>query len=150
MMRDVSFYKKILGIVILSATVFSSTGYTTETASIKIRDVLARPVNISGSNGAGYLTIENSSNKDDTLLRIESNISQAVEIHAMITRDTVMKMRKLESAYVPAQGELVFSRGGNHIMFVKLKDSLKKGDMFPIVLVFKHAGSITVTMRVEE
>jgi len=117
-------------------------------AELSVTDVWARPSAVVGGNGAGYFTVENKGGAADTLLRIEADVSKVAELHSMTMDGMVMKMRKMDSAPVPANGQLVFAPGGNHIMFIGLKAPLKDGDSFPVTFVFEHAGSIKATMKV--
>jgi periplasmic copper chaperone A len=61
----------------------------------------------------------------------------------------VMRMRELTSGLdIPANGEVVLSPGGYHVMFTGLKQSLKPGDSVKVSLTFEHAGTIAVEFAV--
>lgn len=122
---------------------------TASAGDLTVDNVWARPSGVSGGNGAGYFTVENKG-AADTLLKVEADVSKTVELHSMSMEGMVMKMRKLDSAPVPANGKLVFAPGGNHLMLIGLKAPLKEGDTFPVTLVFEHAGSIKATMKVQQ
>ncbi|MCW8860848.1 MAG: copper chaperone PCu(A)C, partial [Rhodospirillales bacterium] len=39
--------------------------------------------------------------------------------------------------------------GGDHVMFMGLNAPLKEGDTFPLTLVFKNAGEVTINVTVK-
>ena len=59
-----------------------------------------------------------------------------------------MKMRRLEILDVPANGEITFAPGGNHLMFIGLNRALNPGDTLVAQLTFEKAGTIPVTFDV--
>ncbi|PCG82083.1 copper resistance protein CopZ [Streptomyces sp. WZ.A104] len=95
---------------------------------------------------AGFLVVQNSGDTGDRLTSVTSPLSDDVSIHE--TKD--QKMRKVSSFEVPANGELVLERGGNHIMFMKLKQKPKQGEKVSVELHFEKADSITVDLPVKE
>ena len=99
--------------------------------------------------GGGFLVIENSSTKDDTLISVEFGGAKKSEIHEMKMDDGIMKMRPLyDGIVVPAGGKIELKPGGFHLMFMGLKDQLKDGQNFPIKLTFANAGEITLEFPV--
>ncbi|MEV1047656.1 copper chaperone PCu(A)C [Streptomyces sp. NPDC049916] len=95
---------------------------------------------------AGFLTVRNSGDTGDRLTSVTSPLSDDVTIHE--TKD--QKMREVPSFEVPANGELDLERGGNHIMFMKLKKQPKQGEKVSVELHFEKADAITVDLPVKE
>ncbi|MFH9608580.1 copper chaperone PCu(A)C [Streptomyces sp. NPDC017448] len=95
---------------------------------------------------AGFLVVRNQGDAGDRLTSVTSPLSDDVTIHE--TKDR--KMRKVSSFEVPAGGELDLERGGNHIMFMKLKQKPKQGEKVSVELHFEKAGPITVDLPVKE
>ncbi|MEU8677345.1 copper chaperone PCu(A)C [Streptomyces sp. NPDC048560] len=95
---------------------------------------------------AGFLVVRNSGDAADRLTSVTSPLSDNVTIHE--TRDRTMRM--VSSFEVPAGGELDLERGGNHIMFMKLKQQPKPGEKVSLELHFEKAGPITVDVPVKE
>ncbi|MEV6650054.1 copper chaperone PCu(A)C [Streptomyces sp. NPDC051219] len=95
---------------------------------------------------AGFLTVENSSGTADKLTSVTSDIADEVQIHE--TKD--QRMQEVESFDIPADGELNLERGGNHIMFLKLKQKPKQGEKVSVELHFEKAGLIKVELPVKE
>ncbi|MDQ0985546.1 copper chaperone PCu(A)C [Streptomyces sp. V2I9] len=95
---------------------------------------------------AGFLVVQNKGDAGDRLTSVTSPLSDDVTIHETKNR----KMRKVSSFEVPAKGELDLERGGNHIMFMKLKQKPKQGEKVSVELHFEKAGRITVDLPVKE
>ncbi|MCG7525132.1 copper chaperone PCu(A)C [Streptomyces sp. OfavH-34-F] len=95
---------------------------------------------------AGFLVVQNHGSGDDRLTSVTSPLSDDITIHE--TKDQVM--RKVTSFDVPAGGELNLERGGNHIMFMKLKRQPKQGQKVSVELHFEKAGAIEVDLPVKE
>jgi hypothetical protein len=100
------------------------------------------------ANTAGYMLIENNGDQSDELLRAESDIAEAVELHQSEMVDDVMKMRQVESIEVPSNGVVELKPGGYHIMFIGLRDPLDSGDKVEITLIFENFGELPVLAEV--
>jgi copper(I)-binding protein len=83
---------------------------------------------VMGMNSAAYMVLQNHGNQSDRLMRAESDIAKAVELHFSEMKDGVMSMRPVEFIEVPAGGETVLKQGGLHIMLIGLKHDLTVGD----------------------
>ncbi len=67
----------------------------------------------------------------------------------MATVDGVMRMRELKAGLIiPPGGSVELKPGGNHLMFMDLKQPFKEGDKVTGKLVFEKAGTIEVTFEV--
>jgi copper(I)-binding protein len=100
--------------------------------------------------GGGYLTIRNTGTADDILVSASSTVAGSVEIHEMAMQGEVMKMRRLDGGIVIPAGQTVkLSPGGLHLMFLKVKEPFKLGGVVPVILNFKTAGNIEITLPVE-
>ncbi|MFG3525296.1 copper chaperone PCu(A)C [Streptomyces sp. NPDC047917] len=95
---------------------------------------------------AGFLVVKNSGGASDRLTSVTSSISDNVTIHE--TKNQTMRM--VTSFDVPAGGELDLERGGNHIMFMKLKQRPKQGEKVSVQLHFEKADPIEVDLPVME
>ncbi|MGV9449711.1 copper chaperone PCu(A)C [Streptomyces sp. NPDC003635] len=103
------------------------------------------PQPVSDSMAAGFLTIENTGGTEAELTSVTSDIAGTVTVHETV--DSAMK--EVENLPVPADGEVVFRSGGNHLMFEKLKRKPKQGDTVSVVLHFAEADPVTVEMPVK-
>ncbi|MER5274254.1 copper chaperone PCu(A)C [Streptomyces sp. NPDC002809] len=95
---------------------------------------------------AGFLVVQNNGGASDRLTSVTSPLSDDVTIHE--TKNQAMRM--VTSFDVPAGGELDLERGGNHIMFMKLKQQPKQGETVSVELHFEKAGPIKVDLPVKE
>lgn len=93
----------------------------------------------------GFLTITNDSDTADKLTSVTSPLSDDVTIHETKNQ----KMQEVKSFDIPAKGELNLERGGNHIMFMNLKQQPKQGDKVSIELHFEKSAPIEVEVPVE-
>ncbi|MCC7046907.1 MAG: copper chaperone PCu(A)C [Alphaproteobacteria bacterium] len=102
-------------------------------------------------NGAAYVTLVNTGNQPDRLIRVASPRADKVEMHTMTMDGDIMRMRQVTAIDVPVQGKVEMRPGeGLHIMLVGLKGALTAGERFPLSLEFEHSGKIDVTVAVEK
>ncbi|WP_371799415.1 copper chaperone PCu(A)C [Streptomyces sp. NBC_01707] len=104
---------------------------------------MPQPVN---DMAAGFLVVQNSGDSSDRLTSVTSPLSDDVTIH----RTTNQTMRMVTSFEVPAGGALDLERGGNHIMFMKLKQRPRQGEKVSVELHFEKADPIKVDLPVKE
>ncbi|WP_430446708.1 copper chaperone PCu(A)C [Sphingorhabdus contaminans] len=100
------------------------------------------------STGAGYLTIINTTPRDDRLLSASSPWAEDVTLHVSTSDGRMTRMEKLEAPTIPAGGELKFSPGANHLMLNGLYSPLVAGDSVPVTLKLERGGEITIMLRV--
>lgn len=99
--------------------------------------------------GAGYIKITNNGKVSDRLTG-GSFEGATVEIHEMSMDGGVMKMRQLSEGLEILPGATVeLKPGGNHLMFMGLKQSITAGADRKATLTFEKAGSLDVEFRIE-
>lgn len=98
--------------------------------------------------GAAYFTLKNAG-AADRLLGASTPRAQKSELHTHVHQDGLMKMQRISAVDVPAQGEVTFQPGGNHVMLFGLDKPLKAGDEFPLTLEFEKAGKVEVQVQVQ-
>ena len=86
--------------------------------------------------GAAYMTITSAS--DRNLIKVESSVTDSVEIHSMSMENGVMKMRMLEQLDLKANIPNKLAPGGFHLMLFDLKKQLKAGETVSFTLHFKN------------
>ena len=118
---------------------------------IMIHDPYARASAMMSQSGAAFMEIMNQTEADDRLVAARSDVAQRVELHTHIEDDNgVMRMVEVEDGFaIPAGGSHALARGGDHVMFLGLNQSLEHGDEIEVVLVFEEAGEMTVTIPVD-
>ena len=97
---------------------------------------------------AVYLSIQNISSKNDSLISVNTPNAREAEIHQHYIDKGIMKMRQVESIEIPASKMTTLKPGGFHIMLFDLNTLLKEKDMFPLSLTFEEAGKATIMVRV--
>jgi periplasmic copper chaperone A len=136
-----------LSLALLPNTVLAQ-GYVLK--SLKIDQPFARATPPGAKTGGVFFTVENRGEIGDTLIRAASPIAGAVELHQMAVEAGVMKMRAIPAVEVKPGGKLELKPGGYHLMLFDLRQPLKKDDRFPLTLTFARAGTLEVSVVVED
>jgi len=97
---------------------------------------------------AGYMSITNHSDMDDTLVSVTSPISGAVEIHNHIEEDGVMKMRQVAGVPIKAGETVELKPGSFHLMMFKANLPEDQADV-SLTLNYEKAPSVTMIVPVE-
>jgi copper(I)-binding protein len=126
------------------------------TSSIVVKDAWTRSAGMmgaqegegAGGNGTAYMLIVNSGNLGDKLLRVDSEIAGAVELHKSEMKDGIMRMNPVDYIEIPANGQIELKPGGLHIMLIGLERELKEGDTVMLNLVFERYGDLSVSAEV--
>ncbi|MGT2529444.1 copper chaperone PCu(A)C [Streptomyces nojiriensis] len=104
------------------------------------------PEPVNDKMAGAFMVIKNDSKTADKLTGVTSPLSDDLQIHE--TKD--QKMQQVHSMDVPANGELALARGGNHVMFMGLKNTPKVGDKVTVELHFEKADPVKVELDVKE
>ena len=116
---------------------------------ISILAPYAKATPVGARVAGGYLTLLNNGAKDDTLLSVQCECADAVEIHQMTHKNGVMAMKQLEQGLRISAGEKVsLAPGGLHLMFIGLKHQFFQGDTIKSKLHFEMAGDVEVTFNI--
>lgn len=117
--------------------------------TINVNSAWARPA-FAGNPSAVYFIIENSSSSEEKLISAESSISEYTEIHLSSNVDGTMKMMKQEFVEIKPNSKLEFKPMSFHIMLINLKNDLKVGDEFTLILNFEKSGTKEIIVKVKE
>jgi len=101
-------------------------------------------------NGAVYMTISNSGDTPDALVKASASIAGTTELHQTVTEGNTTRMEPVERIEIPAGGQVVLKKGGLHVMMMKVQPGIKVGDKFSLSLTFEKAGSVTLEVTVAE
>ena len=135
---------------LLAAAAASIVSSAVLSGQILIHDPYARVSSKSAKSGAAFMIIHNHSSENDVLISVESSVAQKVELHTHKEVEGVMKMIKLEDGIViPGMGHHALKRGGDHVMFMGLTQSLHHGDQITVTLIFERAGSVKLKIPVD-
>lgn len=98
---------------------------------------------------AGYFTLVNAGDSDDTLIAASTPAATVTELHTMIMEGDIMRMREIEGGVlIPAGGTAVFQPGAEHIMLIGLTEPLVEGTAIPLTLTFASGLQVTVALPV--
>jgi copper(I)-binding protein len=110
---------------------------------VVVEQAWARVVPGGAKTGAVYLTIHNKSANDDLLLAVDSSAAASTAVHESKVVEGVATMEALPFGVVmPSHDEVVMRPGGIHIMMTGITSALKPGDMLPVRMVFREAGTL--------
>ena len=110
---------------------------------LTIHDAWMRP----GAEKMGtalYFTIDNTTNEPDTLYKVTSNISGKIQIHETYQVGELNGMREIKQLVIEPNSTIEFKPGSYHIMVMKLKKDIMKGDKAEFTLYFSKAGEVKI------
>ena len=119
---------------------------------IVISDAYARSAGPLAKAGAAYMKIMNHSDESDRLIGVQSDIAKKTELHTHLKDDNgVIRMVRIdEGIEIGSMKEHRLVRGGQHIMFMGLKEPFKTGKIIPVTLFFEIAGEVGVEIVVDQ
>ncbi len=107
----------------------------TQQTEVSITEAWVRPSAPGQDVGAAYMKIQ--SPQDSTMVYVETDAAETVEIHSMTMDNGVMKMRMMEELPLVAGEPATLAPGGFHLMLFDLKAPLKAGENIDFKLCFK-------------
>ena len=143
---------KTLAVLLLACTFGAGAASAHEYAlkSLKIDHPFARATPPGAKTGAVFVTVENTGSQSDRLISVSSPVAGVADLHEMKVDAGVMRMRGVAALEVKPGETLELKPGGYHVMLSELRKPLKVGDKFPLTLKFENAGTVEVSVWVEE
>src|SRR5882672_12594634 len=123
------------------------TGSGARADNIQVTEAWSRPTPPGIEVGVAYFVINNRGG-NDRLTGASSPVAKRAELHISQMESGIMKMKHLDTVEVRSGVPTSFEPSGRHVMLVGLKQPLKAGEVFPLVLKFANAGPIKVQVRV--
>lgn len=120
----------------------------TATGALTMTDPWIRASVPGQTNGAGYLEINNHADQVISLIAVDNDRTNRVELHTVIRDGSVAKMREVKGIEVPANGQVTLKPGGFHLMFVGLKQPFKEGEVIAVTLHFSSGVTETIDFNV--
>src|SRR6266446_2742290 len=115
--------------------------------NIRVTEAWSRPTPPGTEVGVAYFVIDNQGG-NDRLVGVSSPVARRAELHVSQMEGGVMKMKHLDAVEVRSGVPTSFEPSGRHVMLTGLKQPLKEGDAFPLVLNFANAGPDKVQVHV--
>ena len=117
-----------------------------------ISDAYARSSGPLAKAGAAYMRIMNHSDESERLTGVQSDIAKKTELHSHLEDDNgVMKMVRIdEGIKIGPMKDHSLAPGGEHIMFMGLKEPFETGKIIPITLLFEKAGEVVIEIIVDQ
>lgn len=138
-------------IAVMGLTVFTPLSQAQSEHGLQVTGAWVRP-SIEGNDvSAAYFRVSNFGEASDTLVIVQTDAAQMVELHSMMMDGDVMRMRPLESGIAVASGETVILKpGGLHVMLMGLTHSLNVGDTLLLTLTFESGMVLEVIAGVSD
>ncbi len=115
---------------------------------VAIMNSWVREAHVKAKVNAGYMTLVNVGSEDVTLLKVESNAFDKVEVHEMTVVDGMMEMNQVTDLVIPAKNQIQFEPGGKHLMMMGPKKHFIKGQKVEMTLTFKSGKKQIVSVQV--
>lgn len=114
-------------------------------------DAYARSSTMMSQSGAAFMVIHNHGTTDCHITGARSDISERTELHTHIADSNgVMRMVHVEEGFpLPAGGEVLLERGGNHVMFLGLNRPMEQGSTVAVTIMFADGSETTIEVPVD-
>jgi copper(I)-binding protein len=99
---------------------------------------------------AGYVAIKNTGATPKTIISMNSDAFDKVEIHETIMADGVMKMIELENLVIPPGGQVDLKPGGKHMMLIAPKKTMQIGDKIELQVNFDDGSQQRIMLEVKK
>lgn len=113
----------------------------------RVSDAWARATPPGVAMGAAYLTLHGGT-QPDRLVGARTDRAETVEIHEVVERDGVARMRPVAAVEIPARAVVSLAPNGTHLMLVGLDRPLAAGDSLQVELEFAASPKQTVAVVV--
>jgi copper(I)-binding protein len=117
--------------------------------AIIVRDAWVRESTANRTVSAGYLTIENRSAREATLIGVTAAAATQAEIHTVVQKGGESRMQPAAAIVIPAHGSVTLEPGGAHIMISDITIPFVQGRTVLLTLKFadRHTQTIHAVVR---
>jgi len=98
---------------------------------------------------AGYMKMNNLSQKDIKLTSAKSSLFKRVEIHLTEMDKGMMRMIKQDNLNIKAQSFIELTPGGLHMMLIGKLKAVKAGSTIPVTLQFDNGEQLEIKLYVK-
>lgn len=138
---------KYLSHTFIACMFLINTAYATD--SIKIEDAWSPEAPPVVKVMAGYMKINNLSNKDIKILSVKSELFKHVDIHLTQMKDGMMHMIKQENLNIKANSHIELKPNALHMMLVGKLKPIKSGSVIPLTLSFDNGETVSIDLKVK-
>ena len=119
--------------------------------TLEVSGVWARASLSSNNNSAAYMSINNPTDKQITILGASASmVANNVELHkSFVDEQGISRMTSIDKIVVPANSTIELAPGGIHVMLFDLKKKLVAGDVFKIILTLEDMNEISVNAEIK-
>ncbi|MEA3413214.1 MAG: copper chaperone PCu(A)C [Pseudomonadota bacterium] len=114
-----------------------------------MRNPWVKEAHLGSKVNAGYMTLVNTGPKAVTLLKVESEDFESIEMHEMVRVDGLMEMHEVTGLVIPAHGQVHLKPGGKHLMLMGPREYLTKGRKVDMTIIFKSGKKQMVSVKVK-
>ncbi len=97
------------------------------------------------SMSAGYFVLRNDSSEPTRITSVSSPQFGSVEMHETIIENDISRMREIPEVIVPPGDQVVFERGGKHLMLMRASEDLSN-----VTLNFYSDDALLLSVSVSE
>lgn len=135
--------------VAAAATLFALPALACE--GFEVQDAYVRASTPMSQSAAAFMLLQNRSDVPCQIVGVRSDAAARTELHThREDAQGVMRMVEIEGGIaLPAQGEHLMARGGDHVMFLGLTAPLEQGGAVEVTFVFADGAERTVTVSVD-
>jgi len=98
---------------------------------------------------AMFMTLDNTSASNHRLVKAESDVSAAVELHEHKQVNGMMKMGQVKFIDLKGNGTTALAPSGYHVMLIGLKADLKLGEKVAMKLTYEDGSSQQIEPEVK-
>ncbi|MFN4099819.1 MAG: copper chaperone PCu(A)C [Pararhodobacter sp.] len=131
------------------AAVFAMPAFACE--GFEVHDAYVRTSTPSSQSGAAFMIIHNHGTEDCHVTGARSEVAARTELHTHVfDAQGVARMTEIEGGFpLPADGERVLERGGDHVMLMGLAEPLVQGQVVAITFVFADGSEEVIEVPVD-
>lgn len=98
---------------------------------------------------AAYMRLQNTSDKDISLISASSPFFSSIEFHRTEMNNGLMRMQQEKTLTIPAKGEIRLQPDATHMMLFNPRQALRAGDKVPFTLIFSDQQKISIMVTVK-
>jgi protein SCO1/2 len=104
--------------------------------------VVAEPPSL--DEAAAYVTIQNNTAQEDTLVAVAADLAVRAEVHEMMGEGEARHMMETATLVIPARSEVKLVPNDKHLMLRQLKKKVVAGDSVTLYLSLARVGPVEV------